>query len=66
MEGENYTLKATLTPKNSTDTVTWTSFSKKVAKVSNKGKVTALKKGTATITAKTSSGKKVTCKVTVK
>ncbi len=61
-----FTLKATLTPKNSTDTVKWSSSNTKVATVSAKGKVTAVKKGTATITAKTTSGKKVTCKVTVK
>ena len=30
------------------------------------GKVKALKKGTATITVKTASGKKATCKITVK
>ena len=41
------------------------SSNKKVATVTSKGKVTAKKKGTATITA-TVSGKKYTCKVTVK
>jgi hypothetical protein len=45
--------------------VTWKSSNKKVATVSKKGKVTAKKKGKATITAKVS-GKKYTCKVTVK
>ena len=42
----------------------WTSSNKAVATVS-KGTVTALKKGTATITAKLSDGQKLTCKVKV-
>lgn len=65
-KGKSVTLKATLTPTNSTDKLTWTSSNKKVATVTSKGKVTAVKKGTATITVKTTSGKKATCKVTVK
>lgn len=44
---------------------TWSSSNKKVVKVSSTGEITALKKGTATITAKIY-GKKYTCKVTVK
>lgn len=43
---------------------TWSTSNKKVATVSN-GKVTGLKKGTATITAALTTGKKLTCKVTV-
>lgn len=58
-------LKATLS-KNSTDKVTWSSSNKKVAKVDTNGVVTALKGGIVTITAKAASGKKATCKVTVK
>lgn len=50
---------------NATGKVTWKSGKKSVAAVSSKGKVTAKKKGTATITA-VSGGKKYTCKVTVK
>lgn len=45
--------------------VKWSSSKKKVATVSSKGKVTARKKGTATITA-TVKGKKYKCKLTVK
>ena len=45
--------------------VTWSSSAKKVAKVSKKGKVTALKKGSAKITAKVN-GKKYVCRITVK
>lgn len=59
--GKKYTLKVSGTKKK----VTWSSSKKSVATVSSKGVVTAKKKGTATITAKVS-GKKYTCKVTVK
>ena len=62
----NYqTVKATLTPSNSTDKVTWSTSNKSVATVSN-GKITAVANGTATITATTTGGKKATVKVTVK
>ena len=53
-------------PAKSTDTLKWSSSNKKVAKVDKYGKVTAVKKGTATITVKTSSGKKAACRITVK
>lgn len=43
----------------------WTTSNKKVVAVNSKGKITAKKKGTAKITAKVS-GKRYTCKVTVK
>ena len=43
---------------------TWTSSNKNVATVRN-GKITALNKGTVTITATLTTGKKLTCKVTV-
>ena len=65
-KGRTLTLKATMTPSSSTDKLTWTSSNKKVATVDKNGKVKALKKGTATITVKTASGKKATCKITVK
>lgn len=44
----------------------WRSSNKKVAIVNKKGKVTALKKGKTVITVTLKSGKKATCKVTVK
>lgn len=44
--------------------ITWSSSKPKVAKVNKKGRITALKKGKATITAKIA-GKKYKCKVTV-
>lgn len=50
---------------NAKGTVTWKSGKTSVATVSKKGKVTAKKKGTATITA-VSGKKKYTCKITVK
>ncbi|NLW79170.1 MAG: Ig domain-containing protein [Ruminococcaceae bacterium] len=65
-KGRKITLKATISPTNTTDkTLKWTSSNPKVAKVSASGKVTALKKGKAKITVKTSNGKKYTCVVTV-
>lgn len=60
------TLKASVKPASSTDTLKWSTSNKKVAKVDKFGTVTAVKKGKATITVKTSSGKKATCKITVK
>lgn len=55
---------ATLKVKGTKKKVVWSTSNKKVAKVSKKGKVTAVKKGTANITAKVA-GKKLICKVTV-
>lgn len=58
------TLTATVTPKDATDpTVTWKTSDDKIATVVN-GKVTAVKVGTATITA-TAGEKSATCEVTV-
>lgn len=66
--GEKYTLKATVSPSNaSVKSVTWKSSDTSVAKVSSSGKITAVGKGTATITCTTKDGKvKDKCKVTVK
>lgn len=64
--GQTYTLSATITPSNKVDVSSWSTSSKSVCTVSSSGKITAKKSGTATITFKTSNGKKATCKVTVK
>ena len=58
--GKTYTLKISGTKKK----VKWSSSKKSVATVSSKGKITAKKKGTATITAKVGN-KKYNCKITV-
>lgn len=64
LTGDTVTLKETVTPGNATDkTVTWETDNNKVATVDG-GKVTAVAKGTATITAKAGE-KTATCKVTV-
>ena len=67
--GQKKNLKATKTPKSSSAKVSWKSSKTKVAKVNNKGVVTGVGKGTATITASAKSGGKTykaKCKVTVK
>ena len=62
-KGKTCQLKATLPSGTYTSKLTWTSSNKKVAKVNNKGKVTAVGKGMATITVETAGGVKATCKV---
>ncbi len=66
--GKTYTLKPTIKPDNATiKDVIWSSNSTSVATVNEKGVVTALKAGKATITATTKDGgKKATCTVEVK
>ena len=64
-QGTNEKLIATIEPTDSTDTITWESSDETKAKVDENGKVTAVSEGTATITAKTTSGKTATCTVTV-
>lgn len=66
-KGKRITLKAKVYPANAfSKKVKWTSSNKSVAKVSQKGVVTAKKRGKATIRVKTrDNGKKATCKVTV-
>ena len=63
-KGKSYTLKAYLSPKKTTEKVSWKSSDKKVASVNKSGKVTGLKKGKAIITA-TCGGKRKSCQVTV-
>lgn len=69
VKGKTITLKATVTPSSaSSKGVKWSSSNTKVATVSSKGVVRGVAFGTATITAaaRDGSGKKATCKVTVK
>ncbi len=58
------TIKTYLTPKNTSEKVTYKTSNKKIATVDKKGKVTAKKAGTATITVKSGS-KSVKVNVTV-
>ena len=63
--GKSFTLTTEMSPKDSTDSITWTSTNEDVAVVTPNGQVTAVAKGTATITATADSGVSATCKVTV-
>ena len=68
-KGNKLTLKAIAYPKNANNrAVVWKSSNKKVATVSSKGVVKAVRNGTATITvtAKDGSKKKAVCKIQVK
>ncbi len=65
-KGKSFKLKVKCPPYVFCLAEKWSSSNKKVAKVNQKGKVTALKKGKATITAKLENGKKLKCKITVK
>ena len=62
--GDTITLTSTVSPKNASQNVTWSSSNTNIAIVSN-GIVTAKAVGSATITVKTSNGKTATCNVTV-
>lgn len=64
--GDTETLEAIITPADATlrEEITWSSTNENVATVDNNGKVTAIKEGTAIISA-TVEGKKAECKVTV-
>ncbi|SHO49181.1 Ig-like domain-containing protein [Anaerocolumna xylanovorans] len=68
-KGKTYVLKATTAPANATaKTVTWKSSNTKVAAVDKNGKVKAIGKGTATISATATDGSKLkkTCIIIVK
>ncbi len=60
-------LSAIISPDNATNKhITWSSSNVDVVKVDDKGTITGVKTGEATITAKSSNGMSVTCKVNVK
>ena len=63
--GKTLKLKATLKPKKATTLLTWKTSNKKIATVTQKGKVKAKKRGNVTITVKTHNGKKANCKIKV-
>ncbi len=63
--GNKKTLQATLSPSNTTESVTWASTDKSVATVNSSGKITAVAPGKATIKAKVPSGLVAKCTVTV-
>ena len=65
-EGGSRYLTATVYPSNASQSVTWLSSNSSVVSVSSSGKITAIKAGTATITATTSNGKTGACSVTCK
>ena len=60
VKGASETLKATINPSDTTDSkaLTWTTSNNRVATVNGNGKVTGVSEGNATITVRTSNGKK--------
>lgn len=65
-KGEKCKLKVNVLPSNASDKTVTYHVSGKAVKVSKSGKITAKKKGKATITVKTTNGKSAVVKVTVK
>lgn len=66
VEGQTMYLTAKLSPSDAYDQVTWSSSDTSVATVNNAGRVTGVKTGTATITAKTADGGyTASCQITV-
>ena len=63
-EGESVILKATASPKDATETVTWSSSNESIATVDQEGKVSAIKEGSADIVAK-AGNQLATCTVRV-
>ncbi|MDD2648101.1 MAG: Ig-like domain-containing protein [Eubacteriales bacterium] len=64
-QASTLTLKATVAPKKADKSVKWTTSNASVATVSSTGKVTAIKGGTAIITATAVNGTSASCTVTV-
>ncbi len=63
--GQNITAKITLTPPETTDTVSYKSSDDSVATIGGDGSIKPLKTGNVTFTATTSSGRSATAKVTI-
>ncbi len=66
LTGETASLKAVLTPSNSTDTLTWKSLDTEIATVDESGLVTGVAMGTAYVQVTASSGPTSIAKVTVR
>ncbi len=64
-EGETFTFEYTLAPDGVKSDVTWSTSDGSVAGIDDKGKMTARKPGTVTVTATTANGKNAKCAVTV-
>ncbi len=64
--GDEFRLKTFIKPFNTTDRITFTSNNEAVATITDSGVIRAQEEGKATITARTSSGKKVSMIVTVR
>lgn len=65
-KGKTYTIKATISPTNATTKkLKYSSTNKKIATVSSKGKIKAIKKGSCTIKVSTTDGSKITKKIKV-
>lgn len=63
---ESVTLKAAVSPSNTSQKVTWISDKKSIVSVSASGKITARKPGNAKITVVTQNAKRATCNITVR
>ncbi len=64
--GNTHTLRATLSPSNTTETdIAWSSSNPSIVSVNNAGMLSAIETGVAKITAKTTNGLTATCTVTV-
>lgn len=64
--GSTVTLRTTLTPATSNDFIHWVSSDPSVATVNANGRVTAVSRGTATITAHSDSGRSASARITVR
>lgn len=65
-KGKTFKIKVKLPKNTASNMITYSSNKKKIASVSNTGKIKALKKGKAVITVKTFNNKKAKIKITVK
>ncbi len=65
LKGKTETITATFNPENASDSVVWASSDENVAKVDGSGKVTAVAKGTAVITASASADETIKAECTV-